>query len=67
MGGLIIINVILLCILLLIESIIREEVLYYRNVKKILRKIYGPVCKNKQWRIRNNMKLDNLMTGENIP
>jgi hypothetical protein len=30
---------------------------------KILRKIFGPLNIDKEWRIRNNMKIDNLIEG----
>jgi len=35
-------------------------------VRKILRKIYGPVKKNQLWRIRRNDELEAIIKWENI-
>jgi hypothetical protein len=34
--------------------------------RQVLRKIFGPVNIDNVWRIRNNMKIDNLIEGANI-
>jgi hypothetical protein len=35
-------------------------------LKKIIRRIYGPVMKNNVWRIRCNEELNTLLKGEDI-
>jgi hypothetical protein len=34
--------------------------------RKIVRKIYGPMCENGVWRIRTNLKLQNIYKDNNI-
>ena len=34
--------------------------------RKIVRRIYGPVYNNGEWRIRSNIEIDQLLEGENI-
>ena len=34
--------------------------------RKIIRKIYGPVCENGIWRVRSNLEIDKILKGEDL-
>jgi hypothetical protein len=38
-----------------------DENILRRFERKIIRRIYGPVSKGREWRIRNNEEIDNVI------
>jgi hypothetical protein len=43
-----------------------DENILRRFERKIIRRIYGPVRQGREWRIRNNEEIDNIMRKKDI-
>jgi hypothetical protein len=44
----------------------QDENILRRFERKIIRKIYGPVRQGREWRIRNNEEIDNIIRKKDI-
>jgi hypothetical protein len=44
----------------------KDENILRRFERKIIRRIYGPVRKGREWRIRNNEEIDNIIGKKDI-
>jgi hypothetical protein len=43
-----------------------DENILRRFERKIIRRIYGPLRHGREWRIRNNEEIDNILKKEDI-
>jgi hypothetical protein len=49
-----------------IVIILEDENILRRFVRKIIRVIYGPMRQGREWRIRNNEEIDNIIRKNDI-